>query len=151
MPGNKLCMAVYFHLIEKLAGWDAHCAAHNLHLVWKDGASECDFDNPLYCLSKLLTHAGTGTKVQQGMIAAAETFQILVGVPPPPDHGFNDTIAKYTFLRPLLTGSYLKRPGTARHCVEEIERMRTDLQGHVDIVHDAFNAPWHLDAGAHYC
>ena len=66
VPSNKLCMAMYFHLIEKLAGWDAHCAAHNLHLVWRDGASECDFENPLYCLLKLLTHAGTGTNVQQG-------------------------------------------------------------------------------------
>ena len=151
VPGNKLCMAVYMHEVDKLAAWEAHCAAHNLHLVWRDAASAWDFDNPLYCTSKVLAHAGTSAKVQQGLIRVAAKFKIVVGVPPPPDLGFNSLVVKYTLLRPLISGSYLKRPGTARHDAEEVESLRVSLQKTADETSSVLNAPWFDNVGAHYC
>ena len=70
---------------------------------------------------------------------------------PPSDGGYNDAILKYTLLRPLIIGSWLKAPGKERHDAEEAARLRATLEARTVDIKAGLNSPWYLDQGVHYC
>ena len=103
-----------------------------------------------FCVSKLLVAAGTGLKVKNASLAAAQPFKIIAGGPPPPDGGYNDMVVKYTIKRPLLTNSFFTDAGEARHDAQARTELEARLDGDVVVIRKGLNAPWYLD-GCHHC
>lgn len=145
-PSNKVVISSLFDQVDRLAGWEGHCASHNLMLVWRDGVRSWDIESPLYCLSKLLVQVGTAPKVRNAALERAKGFKIKVGTPPPDDGGYNDMVLRYTFLRPLLTNSFFTDPDGPRHDPQARHELERKLTADANTIRSGLNAPWYEEA-----
>ena len=150
-PSNKVCLAALAQALPDLLPWDGHCGAHLLHLIWRVATKPLGFDNPLYCMSRLMAGTGNAAKIGKAWETEAKQCPVRRGTPPPPDHGFNEMVLQHTVFRACKTQSYLKRPGTDRHDAETLARLRERCEADANILRKGFNAPWYLPDPVHWC
>ena len=151
LSANKAALAALAQLLPDLLLWEGHCGAHLLHLIWRVAAKPVGFDDPLYCMSRLMAGTGNAAKIGKAWEDEARECTVHRGVAPPPDHGCNEMVLQHTVFRVCHTQSYLKRPGTTRHDIEELAGLRESCEQDADTLRRAYNSPWWLPVPSHWC